>query len=57
MEDRLGHDRRYSIATDKVAELGWQPSMTFEDAIDATIRWYVDHPSWWQPLRARVKNR
>ncbi len=57
VEDRLGHDRRYSIATDKVGRLGWTPSLTFEDAIDATIRWYVDHESWWQPLRARVKNR
>jgi dTDP-glucose 4,6-dehydratase len=57
VEDRLGHDRRYSIATDKVAALGWSPSHTFEDAIDATIRWYLDHEWWWKPLRARVKNR
>jgi dTDP-glucose 4,6-dehydratase len=57
VEDRLGHDRRYSIATDKVAALGWSPAHTFEDAIDATIRWYLDHEWWWKPLRARVKNR
>lgn len=57
VEDRKGHDRRYSIATDKVAALGWAPQRTFEDAIDETIRWYLDHDWWWKPLRDRVKNR
>jgi len=57
VEDRKGHDRRYSIATDKVSQLGWAPALTFEDAIDATIKWYVDNEPWWQPLRTRVKNR
>lgn len=57
VEDRQGHDRRYSIATAKVAALGWKPSVTFEQAIDETIGWYVDHREWWEPLRARVKNR
>ena len=57
VEDRKGHDRRYSIAVTKTADLGWAPAHTFEDAIDATIRWYLDHEWWWKPLRARVKNR
>lgn len=57
VEDRLGHDRRYSIAVDKVSELGWKPAHTFEEAIDETIRWYVDNRDWWVPLRDRVKNR
>lgn len=57
VEDRKGHDRRYSIATEKVSQLGWAPALTFEDAIDATIKWYVDNEPWWQPLRTRVKNR
>ena len=57
VEDRKGHDRRYSIATDKSAALGWAPSRTFEQAIDDTIKWYVDHRDWWVPLRERVKNR
>ena len=57
VEDRKGHDRRYSIDTAKSQALGWSPSRTFEDAIDETIRWYVDHRDWWEPLRARVKNR
>jgi len=57
VEDRKGHDRRYSIATDKSAALGWSASRTFEQAIDDTIKWYVDHRDWWAPLRDRVKNR
>jgi dTDP-glucose 4,6-dehydratase len=57
VEDRNGHDRRYSIAAEKVAALGWKPTQTFEEAIDATIGWYVDHRAWWEPLRAAVKNR
>ncbi len=57
VEDRLGHDRRYSIATDKVAALGWVPSTDFDDALEATVRFYVEHREWWEPLRARVRNR
>lgn len=57
VQDRLGHDRRYSIATAKSRALGFAPELSFEDAIEATIKWYVDNESWWQPLRDRVKNR
>jgi len=57
VEDRKGHDRRYSIATDKVAALGWAPGRTFEEAIEQTIGWYVDNRPWWEPLRDRIKNR
>jgi dTDP-glucose 4,6-dehydratase len=57
VEDRKGHDRRYSIATDKVAALGWTPDVSFTQAIDETIKWYVDNEAWWKPLRDRVKNR
>ena len=57
VEDRKGHDRRYSIATHKVSGLGWKPRHTFEDAIDETIRWYVNNRAWWEPLRDRIKNR
>jgi len=57
VEDRKGHDRRYSIAVTKTADLGWAPGHSFEDAIEATIRWYLDHEWWWKPLRSRVKNR
>jgi dTDP-glucose 4,6-dehydratase len=57
VEDRLGHDRRYSIATDKVAGLGWSPATSFEDGLAQTVRFYTDRREWWEPLLARVKNR
>lgn len=57
VEDRLGHDRRYSIAADKVAALGWAPATDFDDALEATVRFYVEHRAWWEPLRSRVRNR
>lgn len=57
VEDRLGHDRRYAIATDRVRSLGWTPRVSFEQAIDLTISWYVENRAWWEPLTARVRNR
>jgi dTDP-glucose 4,6-dehydratase len=57
VEDRLGHDRRYSVTTDRIAELGWRPLRAFEEALEETVRWYVDHRPWWEPLLARVRNR
>ena len=47
VEDRLGHDRRYAISNDKItSELGWQPSITFEEGIKLTINWYLDNQDW-----------
>jgi dTDP-glucose 4,6-dehydratase len=57
VEDRLGHDRRYSIATDKVTGLGWSPATSFEDGLAQTVGFYTDRREWWEPLLARVKNR
>ncbi len=57
VEDRKGHDRRYSIATDKVRELGWSPSHGFDEALEETVRFYADNREWWEPLLARVRNR
>jgi dTDP-glucose 4,6-dehydratase len=51
--DRLGHDRRYSIATDKVRALGWAPEREFGDEIASTVSWYRDNRWWWEPLKAR----
>jgi dTDP-glucose 4,6-dehydratase len=48
--DRPGHDRRYAIDHTKITrELGYQPSVTFEEGLRRTIEWYRDHPEWWQP--------
>jgi dTDP-glucose 4,6-dehydratase len=55
--DRPGHDRRYSVATDKVRALGWTPTRRFSTSLAETVRWYQDHPEWWGPLRDRVRNR
>jgi dTDP-glucose 4,6-dehydratase len=49
--DRLGHDRRYSIATEKVESLGWKPQRPLDDALAATVAWYRDHRAWWEPLK------
>ncbi len=47
VEDRLGHDRRYAISNDKItAELGWKPSLTFEEGIKLTIDWYLNNQDW-----------
>lgn len=47
VKDRLGHDRRYAISNDKITnELGWQPSVTFEEGIKMTIKWYLENQDW-----------
>lgn len=47
VKDRLGHDRRYAIANDKInSELGWAPSITFEEGIKLTIEWYLNNQEW-----------
>ena len=47
VEDRLGHDKRYAISNDKItSELGWAPSITFEEGIKLTINWYLNNQNW-----------
>jgi dTDP-glucose 4,6-dehydratase len=52
VEDRLGHDRRYSIATDKIEALGWRPTRDLDEALAATVEWYRSNREWWEPLKA-----
>jgi dTDP-glucose 4,6-dehydratase len=52
--DRLGHDRRYSITTDKIAALGWSTEHGLDDALERTVEWYRSHRDWWEPLKARA---
>jgi dTDP-glucose 4,6-dehydratase len=52
--DRLGHDRRYSIRTDKVAELGWRTEVELDEALERTVAWYRDNRAWWEPLKAKA---
>ena len=50
VEDRLGHDRRYSIDCSKVRALGWSPTRQLDDALADTVAWYRDNRWWWEPL-------
>ncbi len=51
VEDRLGHDRRYAISNDKItSELGWAPSITFEEGIKLTIDWYLNNQDWMKSI-------
>jgi dTDP-glucose 4,6-dehydratase len=50
--DRPGHDRRYSLCVDRIRSLGWQSSHTFEQAIDQTVRWYVENEWWWRKIKS-----
>lgn len=52
VEDRQGHDRRYSLNVSKIMALGWEPDYGPEAAIRATVRWYMDNEWWWQPIRS-----
>jgi dTDP-glucose 4,6-dehydratase len=53
--DRPGHDHRYAIdATKLETDLGWRANETFETGIEKTVRWYLENPHWWQPLRDKV---
>jgi dTDP-glucose 4,6-dehydratase len=49
--DRLGHDRRYALSSDKLRALGWEPSWNFESGLSATVDWYCTHREWWEPIR------
>jgi len=51
VDDRLGHDRRYSLNWNKIKQLGWEPSVSFEEAMDKTIDWYVQNRWWWEKLK------
>jgi len=49
--DRLGHDRRYSVDTQKIRQLGWKPKHTFEQAMAQTLKWYMENKRWWEKLK------
>src|SRR4051794_14352810 len=50
--DRPGHDRRYSLSSDKTRGLGWEPQVRFAEGIARTVAWYRDNASWWEPIRS-----
>ena len=54
VEDRLGHDRRYSVDITKITELGWTKRRTLDEALDETVAWYRANEWWWRPLKSVV---
>jgi dTDP-glucose 4,6-dehydratase len=50
--DRPGHDRRYSLSSQKVRGLGWAPQMRFGDGLANTVAWYRENTDWWEPIRS-----
>jgi dTDP-glucose 4,6-dehydratase len=50
--DRPGHDRRYSLASEKVRALGWEPRTHFGEGLRSTVDWYRDNAWWWEPIRS-----
>jgi len=52
VEDRLGHDFRYSITLDKIEAIGWKPSVDVDEGLAATVEWYRENRWWWGPKKA-----
>ena len=50
VDDRPGHDRRYSIDTTRIRDLGWSPQRGLDEGLEATVAWYRDNRDWWGPL-------
>lgn len=55
VEDRPGHDTRYSLDSTKIrSELGWKPKFSFEESIGSTVKWYLTNEHWWTPFATEV---
>lgn len=52
VEDRKGHDRRYSVDCSKLRSLGWSPRANFKESIKKTVEWYQENRAWWEPLKS-----
>jgi dTDP-glucose 4,6-dehydratase len=52
VRDRPGHDRRYSLSSERVRDLGWEPAVAFAEGIERTVSWYRENEWWWQPIRS-----
>jgi len=53
VEDRKGHDRRYSVSTAKLRGMGWKPGVAFEQGLQDTVAWYQQNEWWWRPVKER----
>ena len=55
VEDRPGHDTRYSLDSSKIRkELGWKPEHGFEECLESTVKWYLENEHWWKPFATEV---
>ena len=54
VEDRPGHDFRYSLNSSKIRSLGWNPKTSLEDGINKTVDWYLKNKNWWMNLDQNV---
>jgi dTDP-glucose 4,6-dehydratase len=52
VRDRPGHDRRYSLSSEKVRALGWSPRVSFDDGLAQAVEWYRENAWWWEPIRS-----
>jgi dTDP-glucose 4,6-dehydratase len=52
VRDRAGHDRRYAVDVSRIRALGWEPAHSCVEAIESTVRWYVDNEWWWRPIKS-----
>jgi dTDP-glucose 4,6-dehydratase len=50
--DRPGHDRRYSLASEKLRALGWEAQVHFAQGLERTVEWYRENAWWWEPIRS-----
>jgi dTDP-glucose 4,6-dehydratase len=50
--DRPGHDRRYSLSSDRTRALCWEPRVRFDEGLERTVEWYRENRWWWEPIRS-----
>ena len=52
VDDRPGHDRRYSLDDSKLRSLGWEPAVSLDEGLADTVAWYREHRDWWEPIKS-----
>jgi dTDP-glucose 4,6-dehydratase len=52
VDDRPGHDRRYSLDSSKLRALGWAPTVSLDEGLAETVSWYREHRDWWEPIKS-----
>jgi dTDP-glucose 4,6-dehydratase len=54
VEDRKGHDRRYSVDDSRLRAMGYAPQHSFDEGLAETVEWYRTNEDWWRPLKERA---